>query len=120
MQPLWRTVWRFLKKNKIGAGSVCGVRVGVVQGSVQRGGLGGLPTPHGPVCRAHARYPAFAPGSSEVAAGFFIFLYLVVHNLPHWACEQLVLILCSSFFKKKKIIYLAEPDLSCCMWNLVP
>ena len=82
IQPLWRTVWRFLKKNKIGAGSVCGVRVGVVQGSVQRGGLGGLPTPHGPVCRAHARYPAFAPGSSEVAAGFFIFLYLVVHNLP--------------------------------------
>ena len=36
----------------------------------------------GAVCRGHARYPAFASGSSEVAAGFLVFLYLVVHNLP--------------------------------------
>ena len=40
------------------------------------------PPPHGAVCRAHVPYPAFAPCSSEVAVGFFIFLYLVVHNLP--------------------------------------
>ena len=26
--------------------------------------------------------PVFAPGSSEVAVGFLVFLYLVVHNLP--------------------------------------
>ena len=36
----------------------------------------------GVVCRGHARYPAFAPSSSEVAVGFLVFLYLVVHNLP--------------------------------------
>ena len=32
--------------------------------------------------RGHAQCPAFAPSSSEVAVGFLIFLYLVVHNLP--------------------------------------
>ena len=41
----------------------------------------------GGVCRGHAQYPAFAPhalflGSSEVAVGFLVFLYLVVHSLP--------------------------------------
>ena len=36
----------------------------------------------GVVCRGHAQCPAFAPGSSEVAVGFLVFLYLVVHNLP--------------------------------------
>ena len=35
------------------------------------------------------------------------FLCLVVHNLPHWACEQLVLMLCSSF-KKKLFIWLRQ------------
>ena len=33
--------------------------------------------------RGHAQYPAFAPASSEVAVGFLVFLYLVVHNLSH-------------------------------------
>ena len=33
-------------------------------------------------CRGHAQCPAFAPGSSEVAVGFLVFLYLVVHYLP--------------------------------------
>ena len=28
------------------------------------------------MCRDHAQYPAFAPGSSEVAVGFLAFLYL--------------------------------------------
>ena len=36
----------------------------------------------GAVCRDHAQYPVFAPGSSKVAVGFLVFLYLVVHNLP--------------------------------------
>ena len=32
-------------------------------------------------CRGQAQYPAFAPGSSEVALGFLVSVYLV-HNLP--------------------------------------
>ena len=32
--------------------------------------------------QGHAQCPAFAPGSSEVAVGFLVFLYLLVHNLP--------------------------------------
>ena len=36
----------------------------------------------GAECRGHAQCPAFAPSSSEVAVGFLVFLYLVVHNLP--------------------------------------
>ena len=36
----------------------------------------------GAVCRGHEQYPAFAPDSSEVAVGFLVFSYLVVHNLP--------------------------------------
>ena len=35
----------------------------------------------GVVCRGHARYPAFAPSSSELAVGFLVSLYLLVHNL---------------------------------------
>ena len=36
----------------------------------------------GAVCRDHAWYPAFAPDTPEVAVGFWVFLYLIVHNLP--------------------------------------
>ena len=41
-----------------------------------------------PLCgvefRGHTQYPAFSPGSSEVAVGvfFLVFLYLLVQNLP--------------------------------------
>ena len=50
------------------------------------------PPSGGGVCRGHAQYPAFAPSSSEVAVGFLVFLYLVVHNLPQLACMQLLLV----------------------------
>ena len=36
----------------------------------------------GVLCSGHAQDPAFAPSSSEVAVGFWGFLYLVVCNLP--------------------------------------
>lgn len=50
-------------------------------------GLEGWPRwfPHplgGAVYRGHAQCPAFAPGSSKVATGFFDLLYLLVQNLP--------------------------------------
>ena len=35
----------------------------------------------GAVCKDHAEYPAFAPGISEVAVGFWPFVS-VVYNLP--------------------------------------
>lgn len=47
-------------------------------------GLAGLapPVSAGAMCRGHAQYPAFAPGSSKVAVGFLLLLYLVIQNLP--------------------------------------
>ena len=36
----------------------------------------------GAVCRGHAQYPAFAPGSSKVAVGFFGLFVSFVQNLP--------------------------------------
>ena len=36
----------------------------------------------GAVCRNYVQYPDFALDTSEVAVGFLVFLYLVVHNLP--------------------------------------
>ena len=35
----------------------------------------------GAMCRDRAQYPAFAPDTSKVAAGFVVFLYRIVHNL---------------------------------------
>ena len=65
------------------AGSSYGVSVGVCPGVGQEGRLRWSAHPLGGVlCRGHAQCPAFAPGSSEVAVGFLVFLYLVVHNLP--------------------------------------
>lgn len=40
------------------------------------------PSPGGTVCHDSAEDPAFPSGSSKVAAGFLVFLYLVVHSLP--------------------------------------
>ena len=40
-------------------------------------------------CRGHAQYPAFALGSSEVAVGFLVFLYLV-HNLPQLCMHAVI------------------------------
>lgn len=43
------------------------------------------------VCRGHAQYPAFAPGSSEMAAGvFWSFLHLVVLNLPQLCIHPVI------------------------------
>ena len=43
----------------------------------------------GAVCRDLTQYPAFAPGTSEVAAGFWSFLYLV-NNLPQLLMQAVV------------------------------
>ena len=47
-------------------------------------GLAGLAPPvfAGAMSRGHAKYPAFAPGSSKVTVGFLLLLYLVIQNLP--------------------------------------
>ena len=50
------------------------------------------------MCRVHAQDPAFAPDSSEVAVGFFVFLYLVVHNLPQLSMHTISLLHYTSFF----------------------
>ena len=34
------------------------------------------------LCRGHAQYPAFAPGSSKAAVGFFGLFVSLVQNLP--------------------------------------
>ena len=62
-----------------------------------RDGLDSLLTPLAVLSAGHAHYPTFASSSSKVAVGFFglpffffVFLYLVVHNLAQ-ACMLLVL-----------------------------
>ena len=57
------------------AGSLNGMRVGGRSVSQPEGWLSGT------VSRAHAQYPAFAPGSSRGGSWVLAFLYLV-HNLP--------------------------------------
>lgn len=52
------------------AGSLNGVRVGVDEWAWQEGLLRWSAHPlGGTVCRDHAHYPAFAPGTSQVAVG---------------------------------------------------
>ena len=51
----------------------------------------------GGVCKLHVQYPAFAPGSSEVAAGFGVFLYLFVHNLLQ-LCMHALFVVLNNFF----------------------
>ena len=41
------------------------------------GGSGGLPTALVVLCKDHVQYPAFAPGTSEVAVGFEPFCILL-------------------------------------------
>ena len=43
------------------------------------------------VCRGHAQYPAFVPGTSEVAAGFWPFCILLFIICPNCACVRLLL-----------------------------
>ena len=55
-------------------------------------GVGLVCLPLGGVeCRGHSQDPVFAPGSSEVAVGYLVSLYLVVQNLPqlHMCMAQL-------------------------------
>ena len=58
-----------------GGGQACflyGMRVGVCPGVRPEGRLRCFAHPlGGVVCRGHVQYPAFAPGSSKVAVGFF-------------------------------------------------
>ena len=42
-------------------------------------------------------YPAFSPGTSEVAAGFLVFSVLVLRICPNCLCMQLFLVLYSFF-----------------------
>ena len=87
------------------AGSLYGMRVGVCPGMRTEGWFRWFVHPLGSVvCRGRVQYPAFAPGTSKVAAGFlvwvFLFLffsYLVVQNLPNCTCMQLFLVPYSFF-----------------------
>ena len=74
------------------AGSSYGVRVGVCPGVGSEVWLKWLAHPWGGVeCRGRSQYPVFAPGSSEVAVGYLVSVYLVVQNLPqlHMCTAQL-------------------------------
>ena len=54
---------------------------GRVQGLGWTGGLGGLLTTLVVVCAAgHVQYPASASGSLDVAVGFWVSSYLLIHN----------------------------------------
>ena len=70
------------------AGSLYRVRVTCVQVSGQRDGWGGLPSPRWYFVQGAwavpcfcSWHPVFALGSSEMAIGFFVFLYLAIHTL---------------------------------------
>lgn len=60
-----------------------------------------LPCPSPPWCceQGSQQLPCFCSQLPRSGHWFVTFLCLVVHNLPHWACEQLVLMLCSSLKK---------------------
>ena len=63
--------------------SLHGVRVWVCPGVRPEGWLRCFTHPLGSVvCRGHAQYPAFAPGSSKLAVGFFGLFVSFVQNLP--------------------------------------
>ena len=51
----------------------------------------------GAVCRDHEHCPAFTSDTSEMTVEFWVFLYLVIHKLPHCTCSQLILV-CYDFF----------------------
>ena len=42
----------------------------------------------GGVCKGHGQHPAFAPSSSEVAAGFLVFCILPFIICPSCACTE--------------------------------
>ena len=48
-------------------------------------------------CRRPVQLPAFAPGSSEVAVGFLVSLYLLSIMCPNCTCTQLFLVPYSFF-----------------------
>ena len=65
-----------------------------------RWGSGLLESAHtfcGAVCRNHAQYPTFAPGTSEMAVGFWPFYVLLFITCPTCACMQLFLVPSSLF-----------------------
>lgn len=67
------------------------MRVGVGPGVKLEGWLRWSFHPLGDaVCKVHAPYSDFVPGSSQVAAGFLVFLYLTVHNLPQRHMQAII------------------------------
>ena len=81
------------------AGPLNGVRVGTdVVPAREISGLGGLPPPlGGAMCRDQAQHPAFAPGNSEVAVGFWSFCILLPKICLSCPCMQLFLVSYSVF-----------------------
>lgn len=65
-------------------------RVGAGAGVQPEGWLRWIAHLFGVACRGHAQYPAFVLSSSEVAAGFSVFLYLVAHNLDQLCVHAVI------------------------------
>ena len=59
------------------------------------------PTPCGAVCRDHAQYPAFAPGTSEVADGFWPFCTVLSIICPNRKCVVIFSLLIVSLLEKE-------------------
>ena len=73
--------------------SLYGVMVGVFLGGGLEGWCSCLPTPCGTVCSGHPQYPAFALGSSKVAVGFLVSLYLLTRICLNFSCMWFLCIL---------------------------
>ena len=79
--------------------SLYGVRVGVCPGAGPEAWLRCFAHPSGGgVCRGHAQFPAFAPGSSKVAVGFYGLLVSFGFRIClNCSCMQLFLVAYSFF-----------------------
>lgn len=80
------------------AGPLNKVRVGAGPGVMLEGCLRWcVHSLQGAVCRDHEHCPAFTSDTSEMTVEFWVFLYVVIHRLPHCACSQLILVLYDFF-----------------------
>ena len=78
-----RFLYLLLKKRW--AGSLYGMRVGVCPGVGLEGWLGWFAHAFGGgVCKGYSLYPAFVPGSSEEAFGFFWSFYVLPIICSNW------------------------------------
>lgn len=73
------------------SGFLYGVRTGECPGVRPEGWLRWSAHPFGNVCRGHAQYPTFAPGSSEVGVGFLWSFCTLSIICSHCSCTQLFL-----------------------------